>query len=60
MEANGSVLTRGYYLAARFGALLIVGVGRDASVYVLDYEGDDPSLRRIWPGGNVTTIAAVK
>ncbi len=37
-----------------------IAVGRDMSVYVLDYEGDDPHVRRIWPGGNVTTIASVK
>jgi hypothetical protein len=34
-----------------------VAVGKDGVVYVLDYSGDDPRVRRLKPDGTVTTIA---
>jgi sugar lactone lactonase YvrE len=36
-----------------------VAVGRDGTVYVLDYVGDHPRVRRIAPDGAVTTTATV-
>src|SRR5262249_37364609 len=44
-------------LEATFDEPVGIAVGRNGTIYVLDYDGDDPRLRKITADGKVKTIA---
>ena len=69
IASNGSVSTlagsgqRGHEdgpaQKASFDIPVGIALGRDSSIYVLDYDRDHPRVRRIGPGSNIKTIATV-